>query len=214
MRKMAGCLVCALMLMGCQTDFVADQPTVKEKKVLAQEKLAQTARQVIQGWLKKKEYPFQLEIMSGKRRFTGKQVADNWSLKDAVSHKLVMRRNGEHIYAYHDNRTELMTVKQAGLVSPRDHLSFVLSVAGKFRKGPVEWVDGQRVDVIEVDIDNGKLLDKLKQALFSNEAVQLPVNMAVTYKLAVQDSRRLTRVTLIIREPDRGQVQQLTYQLM
>ncbi|TCW41534.1 hypothetical protein [Laceyella sacchari] len=214
MRKMAGCLVCALMLMGCQTDFVADQPTVKEKKVLAQEKLAQTARQVIQGWLKKKEYSFQLELMSGKRRFTGKQVADNWSLKDAASQKLVMRRNGEHIYAYHDSGTEMMTVKQAGLVSPRDHLSFVLSVAGKFRQGTAEWVNGRRVDVIEVDIDNGKLLDKLKQALFSNETVRLPVNMAVTYKLAVQDARQLTKVTLIIREPDRGQVQQLTYQLM
>ncbi|MFC7440568.1 hypothetical protein [Laceyella putida] len=215
MKRIMSCLACFL-LVACQANPFAAHPTAKEKAASEQAELVKKARQVINQQLHKKEYPFQMMVdpMRGKRRFLGKQAGEDWSLKELPSRELVMQRKEERIYAYHRSKTEVMTTWQAGLVSPRDHLAFVLEMAKSYRKGPSIQVNGQKADVIEVDIDEGKLLDKIKQTLFHDAAIALPDKMKVAYKLAVVRPHRLVRVTLLIQAPDREQVQQLTYEFI
>lgn len=214
MKKiMSGCLVC-LLLVACQASPFAVHPTVREKERAEQAKLAQQVRHLIILQLQKREYSFQMMAPPSKRCFRGSQVGEDWTIKECPSRKLVMQRKEKRVHVYHDSKTEVLTLRQAGLVSPRDHLSFVLEMAKSYRIGPSIQVNHQPADVIEVDIDEKRLLDKIKQTLFLEDTVAMPDKIKVGYKLAIAKPNKLVQLTLLIQSQDRDHVQQLTYDLL
>jgi hypothetical protein len=172
----------------------------------------QQMMEAINRKLKESAYSYRLTVkQSGQVQiFTGKQQGENWVIHEPKQ-KLEMERKGDRIWIHFAGKQEEMSTKQAGLVSPRDHLLLIKEIAKAFH--PLKAENNYRR--YRVEIDQHKWLQKLKQRLYTKEETplfDLSEKMRVDYQLLFSENgTKLKRVTLTIEgyDPDREQV--LTY---
>ncbi|MGA8942478.1 MAG: hypothetical protein WB502_07135 [Thermoactinomyces sp.] len=155
-----------------------------------------------------KEYKFALKISTDKnsvRYYQGKQDGENWVISD-TSGKKVMERKDKKVWAYHSGNKEEMTVNQAGLVSPKDHLLFLQKVLGK-----VEFIRKMESPVqkkARVTVDPHKFSEQFRKRLNINSNTSpLPVykDYHIYYELIYLESPNKQLKQIILNMPEQGE---------
>ncbi|MBA4602602.1 hypothetical protein [Thermoactinomyces mirandus] len=193
----------------------AHEPAHSEEKQFDQQAMRQQIHQLIKS-NGQKAYEFALEIRNGQQisHYKGKQVGENWVITDARGKK-VMERKDKKVWAYHLKNKEEMTLRQAGLVSPRDHLFFLKKVLGK-----VEYIQksknyGQMKAKVTVDPD--KFAEQFRQRLNIEANIpSFPVyeEINIYYELVYSDSQDKKLQQIILNMPGQEETPQtLVYTL-
>jgi hypothetical protein len=203
-----------IFLISCPGFSMHSPPPPKPKA--EQSQLKQIALEMIQQKLTEKDYVYQLTIQQQNRisLFSGKQSGLDWMIEDPKQ-KIKMERKGEQIFADYAGKKEEMTVKQAGLVSPKDHLAWIKEMAESFQPLADTSVNGEPVKQIEVKIDKSKLVGQLRQRVNARKDSPfflLHTKMEIFYRLAYSaKNHKLLRMTLVILPENPVQKQELTY---
>lgn len=192
------------LCVGC-TEPKAHEPTSAEKKQQEQQMMQQQIYELLKNG-GQKEYEFALQIKTDQQtvQYEGKQAGENWVITDAKGKK-VMERKDKKVWAYHLENKEEMTVKQAGLVSPKDHLIFLKKVLGK-----VEYIQKWKSPTqkkAKVIVDPYKLSDQFKTRLNTESNASLfPVyeDFHIYYELIYSDSPEKQLEQIILNMSDQG----------
>lgn len=192
---------------GC-TEPKVHEPTSAEKKQQEQQMMQQQIHELLKNG-GQKEYEFALQIRTDQEtvQFEGKQAGENWVITDAKGKK-VMERKNEKVWAYHLENKEEMTVNQAGLVSPKDHLFFLKKVLGK-----VEYIQKWKSSTqkkAKITVDPYKLSDQFKTRLNTSNAALFPVyeDFDIYYELIYSDSPDKQLKQIILNMSDEGKAAQ------
>lgn len=194
-------LLLFIFLGVCSGDYL--DHTGRSDHQAVQEREDQRVISAINRKLKESAYSYRLTVkQSGQvRAFTGQQQGENWMIQESEK-KLKMERKGNHILIHVAGKEEEMTAKQAGVISPRDHLQLIKEIAKSYHP-----VNG---GAFNVEIDQHKWLEKLKERLYLEEETPLfalSEKMQVNYRLLLaQNGTKLKKITLTIKgyDPDQA----------
>ncbi len=189
---------------GC-SEPKANEPTSAEKK---QQQMMQQIHELLKN-NEQKEYGFALKIKGDQQTvcYQGKQIGEDWVITNAKGKK-VMERKNEKVWAYHLENKEEMTVKQAGLVSPKDHLFFLKKVFGKME---IQKLKSSKQIKAIVTVDPYKFFDQFNQRLNAESNAQLfsvDEDFHIYYELIYSDSSDNNLKQIILNMPGQGKTSQ------
>jgi hypothetical protein len=148
-------------------------------------------------------YPFTLQIPGSHLPILkGSQMGTNWMLRDE-SGNTMLKRDGSQISSHIGKHDEVMTVEQAGVISPEDHLNLIREMAGSIRKLGERGEGAGRLWEVEVTIDPARLEKRILSRFTKQESkgigFHIGQQMDVRYRLFVYpQTHELKRMALEI----------------
>ncbi|MBA4495145.1 hypothetical protein ACFO25_10145 [Paenactinomyces guangxiensis] len=220
MRLFAG-LICFLFLTSCslQSSSETHLQSAKENVLAMKEKqLNREVRLVFSQKLDQSSYPFKVRVKKDGKvsELEGRQFYEDWSLQNRHTNQIRLEKKNRQVFIYYSNQKETLSLTQAGLVSPRDHLILIRDMAQNIRELSAIRVHGKKAVLAEVKINEEKLAQRLKGRISSphelNAFSGISNKVKVIYLLSyIPASKELLRLRVKINSPDSLQYQEITY---